>query len=147
MLQYKIAYSWLCSPLSRPFGLFWTELAFKHLCTVQDFSPECLSRDLHKASCTLAAGSTAKPHQARHKTPNKISTSTKLRKMFCTYSLPRYASTIFHRCIALVQFLYRWQHQIQNLWILPASSRYSLRLLRLQGVYTFLWLLRTLQTT
>jgi hypothetical protein len=30
--------------------------------------------------------------------------------------LPRYASTIIYRCIALLQLLYRWQHQSLKLW-------------------------------
>jgi hypothetical protein len=32
---------------------------------------------------------------------------------------PRYASTIIYRFIALLQLLYRWQHQSQKLWIQP----------------------------
>jgi hypothetical protein len=33
--------------------------------------------------------------------------------------LPRYASTIIYHCIALIQLLYRWQHQSWKLWITP----------------------------
>jgi hypothetical protein len=31
--------------------------------------------------------------------------------------LPRYASTIIYRCIALLQLLNRWQYQSRKLWI------------------------------
>jgi hypothetical protein len=31
--------------------------------------------------------------------------------------LPRYASTIVYHCIALLELLYRWQHQSRQLWI------------------------------
>jgi hypothetical protein len=31
--------------------------------------------------------------------------------------LPRYASTVIYRCVALLQLLYRWQHQSRKLWI------------------------------
>jgi hypothetical protein len=32
----------------------------------------------------------------------------------------RFASTIIYRCIALLQLLYRWQHQSRKLWMPPS---------------------------
>jgi hypothetical protein len=37
--------------------------------------------------------------------------------------LPRYASTTIYRCIALLQLLYRWQHQSWKLWMPPRIYR------------------------
>jgi hypothetical protein len=36
--------------------------------------------------------------------------------------LPRYASAIIYRCIALLQLLYRWQNQSRKLWT-PARNK------------------------
>jgi hypothetical protein len=47
----------------------------------------------------------------------KISTSTQLWN--CVHWHPIYASTIIFCRIALVQLLYRWQHQSRKLWISP----------------------------
>jgi hypothetical protein len=38
---------------------------------------------------------------------------------YVAHWLPVYASTILYRYIALLQILYRWQHQFLKLWIAP----------------------------
>jgi hypothetical protein len=38
------------------------------------------------------------------------------------HRFPRYSSTIIYRCIALLQLLYRWQHQSLKFWI-PVHPR------------------------
>jgi hypothetical protein len=63
-----------------------------------------------------------KLHEAKYTTPNKRmlkSACPPSCMKFCT--LASYASTIIYRCIALLQLLYRWQHQSQKLWIPPLA--------------------------
>jgi hypothetical protein len=101
-----------------------SSMPFKHPCATHTFFPEHLSnhcqglrptfpRDSHKIWPTLAIGSIAKSHQARHTTLNKrmykISTAAQLREIMYTDSQDL-LSTIIYRCIALLQ-LHREQHQ------------------------------------
>jgi hypothetical protein len=76
-----------------------------------------VSRTLHKMWCCSFVVSIAKSH---YTTPTKRAYEiihVHPSSSNSVHWLPRYASTIIYSCIALLQLLYRWQHQSRKLWI------------------------------
>jgi hypothetical protein len=96
---------------------FFTERLSKLCQGVRRFPPPP-PQDLHTVLCCSFVRSIMKLHQARYTTPNKrtykISMSTQLHEILYTDS-----QDILYCCIALLQLLYRWQHQSLKLWRTP----------------------------
>jgi hypothetical protein len=107
-------------------------MPFKYPCTAHVFFPDRLSNHCQGVHCIFSKICT-KPdaHSLSDPSRNRIRSNTRLQMKGrnnqhfhwaawnVVHWLPRYASTTIYRCIALLQLLYRWQHQSRKLWMPP----------------------------
>jgi hypothetical protein len=125
---------WVCSSPVSPFSIL-ASLDFP--CMAHASFPKCLSihcQGLHHTFPRFAQNWMLFPCQIHHEVASgriHDSTSKDVKNQDFhpaawnfVHCLPIYASTIVHRCIVLLQLLYRWQHQSRKLWI-PLVCRYS----------------------
>jgi hypothetical protein len=123
------ACSWFCFSPASPFMVSVSlEMPFKHLCTAHAFFPEHLSNRCHGFHLTFSEICT-KFDAVYLLDPswNCMRPDTRLQGIGHKWlSHPsrclRYASTIIYCCIALLQLLYKWQHQSWKLWLCPEPA-------------------------